>query len=109
MRMTRRLAMVIAVVCGALAALLTFVYLSSLQQKTQQAASDEQLAQADLQSDIRRKDIKVGAQMQQSAQKHDQNMRQKMQDMALKDAVTAADIRLKRLEAMANQTRGESE
>lgn len=79
------------------------------QQKTQQAASDEQLAQADLQSDIRRKDIKVGAQLQQSAQKHDQNMRQKMQDMALKDAATAADIRLKRLEAMANQTRGESE
>jgi hypothetical protein len=78
------------------------------QQKTQQAMSDDQLAEADLQSDIRRKDIKVGAQLQQGAQKHDQKMQQGRQAMILKDAMTATDIRLKRLESLSS-TNGEAE
>ncbi len=44
MRLTRRLAIVVAIVCGALAALLTYLYLSSLQQPTQPTETAKMVA-----------------------------------------------------------------
>lgn len=81
------------------------------QQKTAQAMTDEELAQAELASDIRRKDIKVAAQLDQSARKHRLQTAQKMQDMAIRDMQSAFDIRLKRLEALSNsnESNGDSE
>lgn len=77
-------------------------------QKTNRALTDEQLAQAELQNDIQLKNVKVGAQLQQGAQKHRQKMAEAVQNMAIKDAMSATDIRLKRLAAL-NKTNGESE
>lgn len=70
------------------------------QNKTQRAMSDAEISQAKLQNDVALKRVKVGAQLNQSAQKHALNVRQKMQDMALKDATTAADIRLNRIKSL---------
>ena len=44
MRLTRRLAIVVAIVCGALAALLTYLYLSGLQQPTQPTETAKMVA-----------------------------------------------------------------
>lgn len=73
------------------------------EQKTQQAMSDNQLAVAKLQNDIQLKTAKVGAQLNQSAQKHALNVRQKLQDLTLRDASVASEIRLNRIKALQSE------
>lgn len=63
-------------------------------QKTTQAMSDEQIAQAKAQNDIHLKQVKTDAQLQQSQEKHNLKIQQGIQTLKLKDATTAADIHL---------------
>lgn len=72
------------------------------QQRTQRAMTDEQIAQAKLQSDIQLKTVKTGAQLRQSAEKHRQRMLQEEQNLVLNDAKTASEISLSRLKATTN-------
>lgn len=76
-------------------------------QQTQQVMSEQELANYEAQSDIRRKDAVTAARLRQNEIK----MRQKLgidqvttqADLARQDATTATDIRLKHLEATAKQ------
>lgn len=62
------------------------------QEKTQQAMTDAQLKTAKAQTDMQLKKVKTAAQLKQSEEKHQLKIRQGIQDLALKDATTAADI-----------------
>lgn len=75
------------------------------QQRTQQAMTDQQIAQAKAQSDIQIKTQKTQAQLQQSQEKHRLKLLQASQDMAIKDASAAADIRINRLKAFQSSSK----
>lgn len=69
------------------------------QQRTQQAMTDAQLAQAKLASDIALKTKKVDAQLEQSRQKHALKIAEAVQGMSIDDAKAASEIAINRLRA----------
>jgi hypothetical protein len=72
------------------------------QQQTDQVMTDAQLDAFKVQSDVKLKQLKTVAQLQQSNQKHQQKLAMGAQDMALKDAQTAAQIMLDKAQARAD-------
>lgn len=74
-------------------------------QRTQQVLTDQELKQFKTASDIRIKETKTDAQLQQSSEKHRLKMAQGVQDLSLKDFSTSAEIERERLKAQAEMNR----
>ncbi len=77
------------------------------QQNTQAAMTEEQLAAQKTQHDIQLKNVKTAAALKQSQEKHNLKMRQGIQNLALQDAKTAADIHRQNIVAKSNEKSAE--